>query len=348
MTRQKKIIVAPLNWGLGHAARCIPIIKALIQEGFLPVIAGDGGSLSFLKKEFPKLESIDLPSYQISYRKNLKWNLIKKYPSIQKAARKEYKIINQYVEEHPEVVGILSDNRFGVRSKKVPSVYMTHQINVLAGIFTPFTSLVHKRIIKRFDECWIPDERDSKFSGRLSMSSRNLNQKFIGVLSRFEKKNLDKEIDILIVLSGPEPNRTILEEKITAKFYGTELNVCLVQGKVEAEQKTTIHGKFTVINYALSERLEQLLNTSKYVICRSGYSSIMDLVSMGKQALLIPTQQQSEQEYLARYHRKNGLFEVVKETELKEKKIYWELGATPKYYVKQVFDPNLFRLFQGE
>jgi uncharacterized protein (TIGR00661 family) len=348
MTHSKKIIVAPLNWGLGHAARCIPIIKSLIRENFLPVIAGDGGSLSFLKKEFPTLETIDLPSYKISYRKNLKWNLLKKYPSIQKATKKEYKIINEYVDTHPEVMGIISDNRFGVRSKKVPSVYMTHQVNVLAGIFTPITSWVHQQIIKKFDECWIPDERDSKFSGRLSKSSGKLNQKFIGVLSRFEKQNLEKEIDILIVLSGPEPNRTELENKITAKFYGTELNVCLVQGTVEAEQKTSIHGKFTVINYVLSEKLELLLNSSKYVICRSGYSSIMDLVSMGKQALLIPTKHQSEQEYLARYHQKNGLFQVVKETELKDKKIYWELGASPKYYVKQLFDPNLFRLFQGE
>lgn len=348
MMHPKKIIVAPLNWGLGHAARCIPIIKSLAQEGFLPVLAGDGGSLAFLQKEFPDLETIDLPSYKITYRKNLKWNLLKKYPSIRKASKDEYKIINQYIAENPEVVGIISDNRFGVRSPKVPSVYMTHQVNVLAGIFTPFTSLVHQQIIKKFDQCWIPDEYDSKFSGRLSMSQRKLNQKFIGVLSRFEKKNLEKTIDVLIVLSGPEPNRTDIERKITAKFYGTELNVCLVQGKVEKEQKTTIHGKFTVINYVLSEKLEELLNTSKFVICRAGYSSIMDLIAMGKQALLIPTQNQSEQEYLARYHQKNGLFEVMKETELKGRKMYWELGASSKYYMKQTFDTNLFRLFQSK
>jgi len=348
MTRQKKIIVAPLNWGLGHASRCIPIIKALMQEDFLPVIAGDGGSLAFLKKEFPTLEAIDLPSYQISYRKNLKWNLLKKYPSIRKAVRKEYKIINQYIEDHSDVAGILSDNRFGVRSPKVPSIYITHQVNVLAGILTPFTSFVHQQIIKKFDECWIPDEQDSKFSGRLSQSRRNLNQKFVGVLSRFEKKNLDKEIDILIVLSGPEPNRTELEQKITRKFDGTELNVCLVQGKVETEEKTSIHGKFTMINYVLSEKLEHLLNTSKYVVCRSGYSSVMDLVSMEKRALLIPTRHQTEQEYLAQYHHKNRLFEVVKEHELLEKKINWEFDASPKTFKKKEFDPTLFRLFQGK
>jgi uncharacterized protein (TIGR00661 family) len=348
MTPQKKIIVAPLNWGLGHATRCVPIIKALSKEGFLPVIAGDGASLSFLQKEFPNLETIALPSYQISYGKNLKWNLLKKYPSIRKAVKKEYKIINQYVNNHSDVVGILSDNRFGVRSEKVPSVYMTHQVHVLAGIFTSITSFVHQQIIKKFDECWIPDEENSLCSGRLSQSNQKLNQKFVGVLSRFEKKTLDKEIDILIVLSGPEPNRTDLEQKLTTKFRETKLNVCLIQGKVEKEQKTSIDGKFTVINYVLSEELEHLLNTSKYVICRSGYSSIMDLVSLGKQALLIPTKHQSEQEYLAEYHQKNGRFEWVQEHELQDKKIDLELASSPKPYEQKAFDSDLFRLFQSE
>jgi uncharacterized protein (TIGR00661 family) len=348
MTHQKKIIVAPLNWGLGHATRCIPIIKVLIQEGFLPVIAGDGSSLSFLKKEFPNLEAIDLPSYHISYRKNLKWHVVKKYPSIRKAVKEEHKIINQYVKDHPEVVGILSDNRFGVRSYQVPSVYMTHQVNVLAGIFTRFASFVHQRIIKKFDECWIPDEKDSQCSGRLSTSQRNLNQKFIGMLSRFEKKNLDKEIDILVIVSGPEPNRTELEQKIIAKFHNSEWKVCLVQGKVEAEQKTHTHGRLTLINYVLSEQLEQLLNSSNYVICRSGYSSIMDLVSLEKQALLIPTHHQSEQEYLARYHHKKGRFDVIKEKDLQDKKIDLKFKPSSHSPKKQSFDPRLFRLFQGK
>ena len=158
---------------------------------------------------------------------------------------------------------------------------------------------------------------------------------------------MKKKIDILIVLSGPEPNRTKLEQKITAKFYGTELNVCLVQGKVEEEQTKTIHGKFTVINFALSDQLENLLNTAKYVICRSGYTSIMDLVSLGKRALLIPTKHQGEQEYLANYLHEKGLFEVVKEKDLKDQKMYWELNFSSNYYRKQGLDPKTISPFPG-
>lgn len=348
MANQKKIIVAPLNWGLGHASRCIPIINALIQSNYGVVLASNGHALSFLQKEFPELESLELPSYQISYRKNLKWNLIKRMPVIVKAAKEEHKRINQYVQDHPEIAGIISDNRFGVHSKKVPSVYITHQLFVLSGILTPFTTFVHQRIIKKFDQCWVPDEPGSKFSGRLSKTTSQLNQKFIGVLSRFKKQQLEKTIDVLIILSGPEPNRTELEKKITAKFYGTELNVCMIRGKVESKQEKSIHGKFTVINFALTNELEMLINSAKYVICRSGYSSIMDLVTLGKKALLIPTRFQSEQEYLARYLQDMGLFDVVKEKDINEQKLFLELDVASSYFKRQELDPDLFCLFEGK
>lgn len=348
MAIEKKIIIAPLNWGLGHASRCIPIIHALIRSNFTPVIASDGGALEFLRKEFSSLECIELPSYKISYNKNLKWNLIKKMPVIRKAVKREHELIQEYLKIHPEVVGIISDNRFGVNSSLVPSVYITHQLFVPAGILTPFTTLVHQRIIKKFDQCWVPDEPGSKFSGRLSRTTSQLNQKFIGVLSRFQKEQLDKTIDILIVLSGPEPNRTELEKKITTKFYGTELNVCMVQGKVETDQTITFHGKFTVYNFVLTEQLENLLNSAKYVICRSGYSSIMDLVSLGKRALLIPTKNQSEQEYLAYYLKEKGLFDIVKEQDLLSQKIYLESDVSAHYFKQQALDSQLFSLFQSE
>ena len=66
----KRILVAPLNWGLGHATRCIPIIRALKAHNFEPVIASDGAALQLLKKEFPDLEHVELPSYNITYPKN--------------------------------------------------------------------------------------------------------------------------------------------------------------------------------------------------------------------------------------------------------------------------------------
>jgi len=233
----KKIIVAPLNWGLGHASRCVPIIKSLIENKFSPVIASDGAALEFLKKEFPSLEFLELPSYNISYGKNFRWKLFLKAISFQKIIKKEQQVLQQYLNQNMDVVGIISDNRFGIRAKEIPSVYITHQINVLFGALTPITSYFHQRIIKQFDECWIPDEEGSQFSGRLSTSNKQLNQQYIGIQSRFEKKEAEKTIDTLIVLSGPEPNRTHLENKLLQAFRDSDQKVCLVQGKLEEHQK---------------------------------------------------------------------------------------------------------------
>ena len=215
---KNKIIVAPLNWGLGHVSRCVPIINALIKENYTPVIASDGNALKFIKHEFSDLETLELPSYNIKYGKNLKKNLFLQLPTILRAIKEERKIIELFLINNSGVSGIISDNRFGVRSSIIPSIYITHQLNILSGFTTFFTSSIHQKIIKKFDECWIPDNSNSEFSGKLSISSRKLNQKFIGVLSRFKKEELEKNIAVLVIISGPEPNRTFLEEKLIAAF----------------------------------------------------------------------------------------------------------------------------------
>ena len=343
----RKVIVAPLNWGLGHASRCIPVIKALQKGQLTPVIASDGAALELLQKEFPKLESIELPSYKISYGKYLKWSLFKKIPVIIKTIRREQRVIHQYLEKNSTVVGIISDNRFGIRSSGLPSVYITHQINVKSGILKPITSYFHQRIIKKFDECWIPDDKDSRFSGELSLSKKLFNQKYIGVLSRLQKKDVKKTLDLLIVLSGPEPNRTQLEEKLIEKFYNSNLKICLVQGKIEPRETTVELGNIQIINFALTEKLGFLLNASKQVICRSGYSSVMDLITSGKSAILIPTKNQNEQEYLAQYLNKKGYFSMISEDCIATQKFEVFDGLKGEIEKKE-FDKNLFRLFHGK
>jgi hypothetical protein len=219
---KKKIIVAPLNWGLGHASRCVPIIRLLLKNKYTPVIASDGNALAFLRKEFPVLEFLKLPAYDIEYGGNLKLSLLFQLPKIWNAVKKEHKLVQKFIIENKDIVGIISDNRFGVRNEKLPSVYITHQVNVLSGITSFFTSIIHQNIIRKFDECWILDTEKSEFSGILSSSKRNFNSKFIGVLSRFKKESILKSIDVLIVLSGPEPNRTLLEVKLKKEFLNSD------------------------------------------------------------------------------------------------------------------------------
>ena len=344
----KKIIIAPLNWGLGHATRCVPIIKELQKSNFTPVIASDGTALQFLIKEFPSLEFFELPSYKISYGRNLKWSLIRKIPTIVRAVHKERLLIQEYIHQNPDVVGIISDNRFGCYYTKIPSVYITHQLNVLSGFLTPVTSFFHRRVIRKYNECWIPDEENSLYSGKLSRSSKNLNQKYIGVLSRFKKQELPQDIDVLILLSGPEPNRTQLEIKLTSIFKTSSKKVYLIQGIVEKTQKTTKENQLTIVNFMLTKQLEHTLNLSKMVICRAGYSSVLDLVSLRKKALLIPTKFQNEQEYLAKYLQQKGYFSFVKERKVNKNTLDVFPEFTPANYQKKVFNSKLFHLFHGK
>ena len=185
----KNILVAPLNWGLGHSTRCIPIINALIEEGFNPIIASDGIALEMLSKEFPNLKKLELPSYQIKYAENsnhFKWEMLKNIPKMFEAIKNEKKIVKDWVKEF-HLIGIISDNRLGAYSKKIPCVFVTHQLNVLTGNTTWLTSTLHQFIIKKYNECWVPDvERNPNLTGKLGHLNKNkLNVKYLMFLYEY-------------------------------------------------------------------------------------------------------------------------------------------------------------------
>jgi len=288
---------------LGHATRCIPIINALHKYNFEPIIASDGAALELLKKEFPELKTIALPSYNITYAKkagSFKLKFIKDAPHILKTISKEKKVIKALVErEH--IAGIISDNRFGARYKTIPSVFMTHQLRVLSGNTTWLSSKLHQQIISKFNECWVPDHSGTdNLSGALGhLKGYKHPIKYLGPLSRF--KNLDLKIknDLLVLLSGPEPQRTILETKLLSdlKFYNG--NVIFVKGKITPQQKTEIIDNMLIYNFMTSNELEVAINESQLILSRSGYTTIMDLAKLEKNAFFIPTPQQFEQKYLA-------------------------------------------------
>lgn len=299
----KTILIAPLNWGLGHATRCIPIIRVLQENNCIPIIASDGIALDLLRKEFPDVKTLELPSYHIQYPqngKNFKWKLIQSLPKITAAIWKEKRIIQKWIEEY-KIDGIISDNRLGVFSSNVPSVYLTHQLNVLTGNTTWFSSKLHQHFIKKYTQCWVPDfEAVPNLTGKLGhLEKANFNIKYIGPLSRIQKKDCLKKHDLLIVLSGPEPQRSLLEEKLRKEILYYKGNIVFVQGIVEKEQKKEVIENVSYYNFCRSQELELLFNESETILCRSGYTSIMDLVQLQKKVFFIPTPGQYEQEYLA-------------------------------------------------
>lgn len=319
MELKKRILVAPLNWGLGHAARCIPIINALLENNFEPIIASDGIALKLLKKEFPNLKTIELPSYNIKYSekgKDLKIKLLKDSPKLLKAIKSEKKRVKKLVEEE-KIIGIISDNRFGVYSKSIPSVYITHQLNVLSGSSTWFSSKMHQKVIKKFDECWVPDNKSElNLSGKLGhLKNSNLNIKYIGPLSRFNKIDCDLNYDLLVLLSGPEPQRTILDNKLQEDLKDYNGRILFIKGVIEKQQTVVKNGNTTIYNFMTSIELEKAINQSKIILSRSGYTTIMDLSKLEKKAFFIPTPGQYEQEYLANKIDESELVPTCKQDE---------------------------------
>ncbi|MEM1337723.1 MAG: glycosyltransferase [Bacteroidota bacterium] len=315
MQKGKRILVAPLNWGLGHATRCIPIIQALLQHNFEIFLASDGVALSLLQKEFPELPSFELSSYQIKYAekgKNFKLKMLWDSPKVLKAMAKEKKQVKQLVKTH-QIDAIISDNRLGVYYKKIPCIFITHQLNVLSGNTTWFSSKMHQGIIKKFKECWVPDVKGKpNLTGKLGhLKKAKLNIKYLGPLSRFEKQPVTARYDLMILLSGPEPQRTLLEEKLLLELEQFEGKVLFVKGKIEGTQqretRTLSKAKVEVVNFMQSKELGEAINTSGVIVSRSGYTTVMDLAKLEKKAFFIPTPGQYEQEYLAKRLEKQEL-----------------------------------------
>lgn len=210
------------------------------------------------------------------------------------------KIVNSWIKKY-DIDGIISDNRLGVFSKKIPSVFITHQLNVMTGNTTKFTSKCHQHFIKKYNECWIPDTNEApNLTGELGhLKSDKLNLKYIGPLSRMRKKETAKQYDLMIILSGPEPQRTFLEEKLQQEIVRYTGNIVFVKGVVEKTQTKQQIKNVTHYNFMNTKQLEQTFNESDLVLCRSGYTTVMDLAKLGKKAFFIPTPGQYEQEYLA-------------------------------------------------
>ena len=266
------------------------------------------------------------------------------------AILQEKKTIRQWIDEY-DIAGIISDNRLGVYSKKIPSVFITHQLNVLTGNTTWISSKVHQHIIKKFNQCWIPDvETKPNLSGKLGhLENPEENIKYIGPLSRLHRKPTDKKYDLMVILSGPEPQRGMLEAQLTQEMGQFKGKVVFIKGKIEPEQKIEQAGNVTYYNFMNTEELENTFNESEIVLCRSGYTTIMDLAQLGKKAFFIPTPGQYEQEYLAKKLKKEGLVPFARQEDFKiENLLEIDLFKGLKNFGTAITWNKLFCLFEGK
>ena len=319
MAKPDKILIAPLDWGLGHATRIIPLIKCLLTEGCAVIIAAEGQIGQLLQNEFPKLTFLPLEGYKIQYSRQKKWLPLKiaiQAPSILFSIFKEHLWLKKVVKNYG-IDAVISDNRFGLYHSGIPSIYITHQLliktgnkfseNILAGL--------HNLFIKKYAECWVPDfEGDDNIAGALSHPvKRTANIRYIGGLSRFERYlAVETKYDLLVLLSGPEPQRSIFEKLLLLQLKQFTGQVLFVRGKLTGDENLFIENngtdKIQIKNHLNAAELNLAIQQAKIVICRSGYTTIMDLIKLQKKAILVPTPGQTEQEYLAAYLTEQKLF----------------------------------------
>ncbi|HMG67297.1 MAG TPA: glycosyltransferase [Chitinophagaceae bacterium] len=324
--RPVTVLVAPLDWGLGHATRCIPIIHELIRQGVRVKIAAGSGQKNMLEMEFPQLEFLDIPEFKIRYKKGifLKWGLIFRIPALLRQIKRENKWLEEIV-RLSAIDAVISDSRYGLFHKGLFCVFITHQLNIQSG-WVPFSSprgrsrfagavggQINRIILKwnykyisKFSSCWVPDlEGSLSVAGILSHPPvvPPFPVKYIGILSRFERPDKkDSKNMLLILISGPEPQRSYFENILFSQLPGIKMETVVVRGLPGSGVPVPfIQEGIKIYNHLSTDQLNSLINESAFIIARSGYSTIMDLVHLKKNAILVPTPGQTEQEYLGFY-----------------------------------------------
>ena len=343
-----KILVAPLNWGLGHASRCVPLVQRMLDEGNEVILGGDGESLTLLRKHFPKLRYVYLASLNLRYSagKRQVLAMLSALPKLILWAYKDHIMLRSILREE-NIDRVISDNRFGLYNKATESIYITHQLHIMLPEgwrwAEQIVARLHARIYTRFNKVWIPDyeEPEKSLAGDLSHPPKTFVHRisslctvsYIGPLSRFsltaqrsysetvlQRSGLtaQRSYTIVAVLSGLEPHRTILEKEILARFCGTEKHLLIVEGLLHRPNTRIKRGNITIVPHMADGELAAALKGAKHIIARSGYSTIMDLETLGllnskleeyrPEIELIPTPGQPEQEYLATWIEQKALF----------------------------------------
>lgn len=323
--KPKRILVAPLDWGLGHATRCIPLIRELLVLGCEVLIGAEGRHAALLREEFPGLQILPLPGYGITYSRrpeSFGLKMIGQVPRLQRAVGRENRWLRKTVTEY-RIDAVISDNRLGLHHPEIPCVILTHQLLIKSPFHAPADRWLQKinyHFINKFRECWVVDfEGPDNFAGELSHPRHKpqVPLKYIGTLSRFGKKpGMEKRYDLLALVSGPEPQRTCLEQLFLQQLPGLPLNSLLVSGRPGELFDRRLSDNVRYVSHLGADALNDAFCASDLIIGRAGYTTVMDLAKLGKKAILIPTPGQTEQEYLASFLQEQGYFFCVPQKSL--------------------------------
>lgn len=292
--KNKVVLLSALDWGMGHTTRCVHLIHTLFAANNKVIFAGNVKQCDFLKKDFPEMECVHLDGYNVflNSKNNTYAQLAKQFIKLKKAIKRERDWLKKFVANH-KIDCIISDNRYGFYHPSITSVLLTHQLNLQIPFFKRLANKWLAKAIEKFDACWVPDTADHALSGELSKRKLKIPTHFIGPLCRFKALTAEKKYDFLVILSGPEPEKSNFLTYILNEFS----EPCPPARVAFVGAHLTNYDSFQ--NPSTVE-LELLIAKSDIVISRAGYTTIMEMVYLNKKAHLYPTKGQYEQEYLAK------------------------------------------------
>lgn len=353
----KKVFIAPLNWGLGHATRLLPLIKYLLNKNYMVYIGASGRSRNVLQQEVKDCTFVDFPEYPIRYPQTrffvTRFMLIV-FPQMLRAMKNEQNQLKILHKQYGFDL-IISDNRFSLALQGVKSLLISHQLRyklpwpIQKMEWLPeYFNYIH---FKKYHLILIPDIDDQKsFSGELSHKMRYLPAKklyYMGIISGLENNNKEESenIDYLIIISGPEPQRTKFEKIILNQLGELEGKVVVALGKPEKNYKIRI-GDTEVFTYLNRKNISYYMRRAKLIISRPGYTTVMEMIETGKRGLFIPTPGQVEQVYLAQYYMENNWCYSISQFDLDLKSAVKEAENYPGFPLNcSRTDENLDKLF---
>jgi UDP:flavonoid glycosyltransferase YjiC (YdhE family) len=298
---QKRILLSPLNWGMGHVARCIPLIATFFKNGNTVIVAATDDQAAIFRTYFPSIELVKHEGYPFVFagKGNFSLDLARQFKGLKKRLYDEIEQTEKLVRDL-NIDLVISDHRYGFRSKQVPSIVLTHQMNLPVRWFEGWVQKMHERFLRQFDEIWIPDTADSSLAGQLSENLKNFNCTYIGALSRFQLNEISavKTIDAVVIASGP----SIYAEQFVReqlKKLAADTNTIIIASPEVKKNLGVI--EVSIQSSEDWKSCDEIILKARKIISRCGYTTLMDLSVLKVPFSLTPTPGQREQEYLYQY-----------------------------------------------
>lgn len=345
------VLIAVLDWGWGHAHRCLPIVEACLEKGYRLTLASGRDVIQRLHSIFPEIETLELPTYQGQYRwNNMAMNIAMKSPALIQALEAEQDILRKQHQRTP-FDAVISDGRYGCFLEDCPSFFLTHQVHLKGRkkLTDTMANKVHRQWMDNFDEVWVPDFAfPPGLGGQLSHEPEQHNCQFIGPLSRFSNalsQEREMTTDWLFFADGPEPACTELKQQLfELAEKQPHLQFVFITSEARDEHEE-VPDHILNVTQPEDEALERLVSKSKHILCRSDFFHLSNLSVWQRTACLIPTPGYPEQLYLADFYAQKYLWPVCMQSEFKSLKQMEDL-PTPKPLPFSKDSNNLELLFE--